>query len=172
VLVPLDGTPFAETALEPARDLARLLEGEVVLLSVITPPPPPAMSELSFAAAPYVDFDLDEAQRDSQAYLERIAQENGISPAHIRATVETGGTTEGIIESIGEMGAAVVVMATHARSGLGRLFFGSTATDILHEITVPLVLLRVDDDAELAGSEQAIETPQPNPLAATAVNVA
>ena len=172
VLVPLDGTPFAETALEPARDLARLLEGEVVLLSVITPPPPPAMSELSFAAAPYVDFDLDEAQRESQAYLERIAQEYGIDPAQTRASVETGGTTEGIIESIGEIGAAVVVMATHARSGLGRLFFGSTATDILHQITVPLVLLRVDDDAELAGSEQAIETPQPNPLAATAVNVA
>ena len=49
-------------------------------LSVITPPPPPAMSELSFAAAPYVDFDLEEAQRESQAYLGRVAQQHGIDP--------------------------------------------------------------------------------------------
>lgn len=172
VLVPLDGTEFSEAALAPARDLARLLDGEVAMLSVITPPSPPAMSELSFAAAPYVAFDMEEAQRESQAYLERVAQQYGINPAQAHAIVEFGGTTEGIIEAIGEMGAAVVVMATHARSGLGRLFFGSTAADILHQITVPLVLQRIDEGAELAGSEQAIETPQPNPLAATAVNVA
>ncbi len=63
-------------------------------------------------------------------------------------------------------------MATHARSGLGRLIFGSTATDTLHHINVPLVLLHIDDDAELAGSEQRVETAQPNPFAATAVNIA
>jgi nucleotide-binding universal stress UspA family protein len=172
VLVPLDGTPFSETALEPACELARLLEGEVMLLSVISPPPPPAMSELTFAAAPYVDFDLNEAQRESQAYLGRVAQQHGIDPARANATVQYGGTADGIAEAIEKSGAAVVVMATHARSGLGRLIFGSTATDTLHHITVPLVLMRVEDDAELAGSEQQIETAQPNPLAATAVNVA
>lgn len=172
VLVPLDGTPFAELAIEPARDLARLLGGEVALLSVVTPLPPPAMGGLGLAAAPYVDFDLDEARRESQDYLARVAQQQGIDPSLARATVQTGGTAEGIAEAIRESGAAVAVMATHARAGLGRLLFGSTATDTLRQIAVPLVLLRVEDDVELAGSEQAIETPQPNPLAATAINIA
>ena len=172
VLVPLDGSPFAETALELGHDLARLLEGELVLLSVITPPPPPALSELSFAAAPYVDFDQEEAQRESQSYLERVGAQYGIDQARVQASVQIGGTAEGIVEAIRDLGASLVVMATHARAGFDRLIFGSTATETLHEITVPLVLLRVDDDLELAGSEQAQETAPTNALAATAINIA
>lgn len=172
VLVPLDGTPFSEAAIEPARELAQLLSGEVVLLSVITPPPPPAMSELSFAAASYVEFDLEAARRESQAHLARVAQQHGIDPAHAQATVQFGGTADGIAEAIDNLGASVVVMATHARTGLGRFIFGSTATDTLHHIHVPLVLLRIADDAEFAGSDQTIETVPAAPLTATAVNVA
>jgi nucleotide-binding universal stress UspA family protein len=173
VLVPLDGTPFSETALAPARELAQLLGGEVMLLSVISPPPPPATTELAFATANYIEFDLEEARRESQAYLGRVAQQHGLDPARAHATVQYGGTADGIAEAIEKSGAAVVVMATHARSGLSRLLFGSTATDTLHQITVPLVLLRVGDDADLAGSEQAAqETAHPNPVAASAANVA
>ena len=171
VLVPLDGSLFAETALELGHDLARLLEGELVLLSVITPPPP-AMSELSFAAAPYVDFDQEEAQREAQSYLQRVGAQYGIDPARVQASVQIGGTAEGIVEAIRDLGASLVVMATHARSGFGRLIFGSTATDTLHQITVPLVLIRSDDDLELAGSEQAQETAPTNALAATVINTA
>ncbi|MFN8539164.1 MAG: universal stress protein [Thermomicrobiales bacterium] len=157
VLVPLDGTPFSEAALEPALELARLLEGSVVLLSVITPPPPPAMSELGFAAAAYIDFDLEAARRASQDHLARVAQQHGIAPAQAQATVQFGGTADGITEAIDNLGVSVVVMATHARSGLGHLISGSAATDTLH-IHVPLVLLRSEDDADLAGSDQIIET--------------
>ncbi len=158
ILVPLDGSLFAETALQLAHDLARLLDGELLLLSVITPPPPLAMGAMTFGAPPYVDFDLDGAQRESQAYLERIGRQYGIDQALIQANVQIGGTTEGIVESISQLGASLVVMATHARSSLSRLFFGSTATDTLHKITVPLVLLHVDDDPELATSEQSSES--------------
>ena len=172
VLVPLDGTPFSEAALEPALELARLLEGSVVLLSVITPPPPPAMSELGFAAAAYIDFDLEAARRASQDHLARVAQQHGIAPDQAQATVQFGGTADGITEAIDNLGVSVVVVATHARSGLGRLIFGSTATDTLHHIHVPLVLLRSEDDADLAGSDQIIETVPSAPLTATAVNVA
>jgi len=157
VLVPLDGSLFAETALDLAHDLAQLLNGELVLLSVVTPPPPPAMSELGFGAVPYLDFDLEGARRESQAYLERMARQHGIDPAQVQASVQIGGTAEGIIEAIGQLGAALVVMATHARSGLGRFLFGSTATDTLHKIDVPLILIHVDDDPELAASEQGRE---------------
>ena len=161
VLVPLDGSIFAETALALAHDLAGLLDGELVLLSVVTPPPPAAMGDLSLGGLPYVEFDLDEAQRESQAYLERIARQHGIDPATVQASVQTRGTAEGIVEAIGQLDAAVVVMATHARSGLSRIFFGSTATDTLHQITVPLILLHVDDAPELVGGEGGQEAAQP-----------
>lgn len=171
VLVPLDGSLFAESALQLGHDLARLLEGELVLLSVITPPPPPAMSELSYAAMPYTEFDLEEARRESQAYLQHIGAQHGIDPERVQASIQIGGTAEGIVEAIRELDASLVVMATHARSGLGRLLFGSTATDTLRQITVPLVLLRADD-AEPVESEEALRAKAPDPLAATVVNIA
>lgn len=169
VLVPLDGTAASERALPVARELARSLGGELALLSVIAPPPP-AMTELSVAATTYADFDLEGARRESQEYLDRTARAHGLDPAAAEAVIWTGDAADGIAEAIRERDAAVVVMATEARSGLGRLLFGSTAADTLAQIAVPLVLLHVGDDAELAGSEQAVGTTDPR--AATAVNIA
>jgi nucleotide-binding universal stress UspA family protein len=172
ILVPLDGSLFAEAALQLGHELAQLLEGELVLLRVVTPPPPPAMSELSFAAAPDVEFDREEARRESEEYLQRIGAQHGLDPARVRTSVQVGEAAEGIVEAIRASDASAVVMATHARSGFGRLLFGSTATETLHQITVPLVLLHTDEDPELAGSEQAEEVRPSGALAATVVNVA
>lgn len=172
VLVPLDGSLFAEAALQLGHDLARLLDGELVLLSVVSPPPPPTMGELGAAAIPYTEFDLEAARRDSQAYLERVAQQYGLDPSLVQSSVEYGGTTEGIVEAIGELNVGLVVMATHARSGFARFLFGSTAAETLHRITVPLVLLRSEDEAEAVGNEVTDVAVTPDPLAATAVNVA
>jgi len=44
-----------------------------------------------------------------------------------------------------ELGASLIVMASHGRGGLRRLFYGSVADSLLREANVPVMLIRVQN---------------------------
>jgi nucleotide-binding universal stress UspA family protein len=55
--------------------------------------------------------------------------------------------TEAILEEAQREPGTLVVMSTHGRGGLGRLVFGSVAQAVLERSHVPLLLIRVGDQA-------------------------
>jgi nucleotide-binding universal stress UspA family protein len=137
VLVPLDGTAFAERGLPAARELAGLLHGGVVLVQA-----------------------LGEAERMSEDevatldYLREIARLE-LPGVEVTCVARMGKTAEVIAEVCGDYGAALVVMATHRRFGLARYFFGNTANDAIHDAGVPFLLLApppVEEDLSEAGA--------------------
>jgi nucleotide-binding universal stress UspA family protein len=57
-------------------------------------------------------------------------------------TVRTGEPPDEIIASAREVGADVIAMTTHGRTGLKRLLFGSVAEAVLRMADVPVFMLR------------------------------
>jgi nucleotide-binding universal stress UspA family protein len=124
LLVPLDGTPQSATALIPARTLARALEASMVLLRVVA------------ADAP------DAEARVAQVGLDRVAEELREAGVAVETQVRRGEPAETIIHAVRQDKSDLVLMATHGRSGLDRLFLGSVAVRILAHSQVPVLLLR------------------------------
>ncbi|HEX5501486.1 MAG TPA: universal stress protein [Thermomicrobiales bacterium] len=140
VLVPLDGTPQATAALPVAQRLARATGAAVTLARFTRPGAPAAAGDIATAAA-------------------------GLAAAGLRADTVVAplpakGTAPGeIVAAARGRGADLVVMATHARSGLARLRKGSVAEQVLLRCpdavpapaTAPLATLLVPVDGTAAG---------------------
>jgi nucleotide-binding universal stress UspA family protein len=163
ILVPLDGTPFAEQALPLARLIASLAGGSLVLAHVVERPMPTAEVELAIPDDLVVAAEL---RRSAGAYLDDVAARlerdagDGAGRVPVRVVVLDGEPARAVHDAAVAHGAALVVMASHDRSALGRLFGGSTAEHVAREPGTPVLLLRrhegdADPDAGAAWREPA-----------------
>lgn len=109
VLVPLDGTALAETALHPATVLAHRLDARMILLvrSIDTWP--------KEAPAPPDTFTALFSAEDYLAATARQVTASGV-PVHLAVSVDT--PAEGISAEAAYSQADLIVMATHGRTGL------------------------------------------------------
>jgi nucleotide-binding universal stress UspA family protein len=148
LLVPLNGEPLGEHALPLALGIARRAGAEVRVVHVRTP--------LDLAYGPEL-FPRDEGldarlRRQQQAYLEDVVRRVAmISSVRVTPILVEG---RSVIEALCETASAgtdLVVMATHGRGALGRLWFGSVADVLRRRLAVPLLLVRgYDAPADLA----------------------
>ncbi len=138
ILVPTDGSPCAQKAVEEALRLAKATGGEVTFLHVVENPstlvPTPALPDaLNYELAKNLERLADEAL---EAALKQ-AREAGVSArAQLRRGDDVGYE---IAEAAGEFDA--VVMATHGR-GLRRFFMGSVTQGVLARCPVPVLVIR------------------------------
>jgi nucleotide-binding universal stress UspA family protein len=143
LLVPLDGSPFAETVLDIAAGLADDIGAELILLRV-EPDATQVLYDDYGRVLAYLD-ELDEQARSlASDYLDSVAaplaeQWPGVS---LRTEVRFGQPSAAIDQTVTRTGAALVVMATHGYTGLRRSVMGSVAGQVLERGNAPLVLLR------------------------------
>lgn len=150
VLVPLDGSQFAEQALPHAQSITAGGPLEIHLLSVA-----PALEEQALSAVDmypvyvYREYTVDygsETERiraDLQDYLNQVAKRFQSSGQVVIKAIRFGQPAEEIITYAHENGCDLIVMSTHGRSGLGRWVYGSIADKILRGSTTPVLLVRV-----------------------------
>lgn len=143
ILVPLDGSPRAELILTHAEALAAAFGAKLVLLQVVEP----SVSIVTpYDMVPY--YDPKEAERmidEAKAYL--ASKEGELRAEGIEATscVENGPIVAGILDVAEREGADLIAMASHGRTGLGRVFYGSVAAGVLHKADRPLLLVRAEE---------------------------
>jgi nucleotide-binding universal stress UspA family protein len=141
-LVPLDGSMVAEAILPQFLRLAHPLGMEVALIRVVVPPvTPSAIEEASTEigdTAPPMERMLDEAD----SYLRAVAATPVFEGLKVLTTVRSGEAPQEIIASARELGADVIAMSTHGRTGLKRLLFGSVAEAVVRMADVPVFMLR------------------------------
>lgn len=144
LLVPLDGSPFAASVIPLAIDLARRANGEVRFV-VVTPPLPPAHGSM-----PPLDPNFEMALRaDNRRYLDEVmGRESGGSVA-VSGEVLDGPVVETLVDAMQAHGSDLVVLASHGRGGFSRFWLGSTATSLIRQSPVPLLLLRPDEGEDL-----------------------
>lgn len=137
ILVPLDGSDFAETAIAHAETLAKAVNAEIVLLRVVAMPGAVwAPTNASVIAATFNDI-IQEAHSYIKTEVEKV-QEDG---CHVKGIVERGAVPEAILSVAEETHADLITMATHGRTGIARWFLGSVADQIVHKSHVPVILI-------------------------------
>ena len=133
ILVPLDGSVLAESALEQAVELA--LEKRALML----------LRAAEVSTFPGVDPTEAEARvvREAEQYLDGVAEQlraRGVND--VETSVWYGPADSAIVEAARTRKPDLIAMSTHGRSGLGRLILGSVAESVLRGTTTPILLLR------------------------------
>ncbi len=139
ILVPLDGSPLAETILPFVESLARRARGYVTLLHV-TPVP-----EGTIADHPAIDQMVRRDTQLAESYLHDHRRR--LTAAGIDATVAVvaGHPASEIVRHAEQMDVDLIALATHGRSGIQAWAHGSVADEVLHTTRTPLLLLRPGD---------------------------
>lgn len=144
VLVPLDGSQFSEHALPLALDVARK-SGATLRLTHVRAPVFVTYSETPL----FLESELDArfAEREIsrwQGYLDGVAGRLRLAAPAVTVTtiLQQGDPAETLQRDAEAAAADLVVMTTHARGALGRLWLGSVADELLRHLKTPLLLVR------------------------------
>ena len=136
VMLPLDGSKLGEAAIPIAAELAQRLGAKVSLVRGVPWAVQAYPYSLPDSYVPKVDDQLEEG---AKAYLRKC--EEMVEGADVRAFVVRGAVADGLIEFVERQAVDLIVMTTHARSGLARMALGSTADRML-QAPAPALLIR------------------------------
>jgi nucleotide-binding universal stress UspA family protein len=130
IIVPLDGSACAETALPPARGLARGLGVPLVLLQVV---PYPQVEDAA------IEGDWEKRDR---AYLDAVAEDiRAGDEIDVEVKVLWGDVPQQIDDFMRSQGNAILAIATHGRTGFDKARFGSVTDAVLRDLNLSPVLL-------------------------------
>jgi len=150
ILVPIDGSHTSSRGLQEAIRLAKLTRGRLRLLHVI--------DELSFALA------MDAYAGHSGNWLDTLREAGmkllkGAKAEALAADIDAevvlhdsfnGKVAELVAAEASSWPADLIVLGTHGRRGIGRMFLGSGAESILRIASVPVLLVRSPEEAAVA----------------------
>jgi len=140
ILVPLDGSGRAEKILPHVENLAEVNGSEVVFLRVVQP---------IIISDGYKGILVDESRGESRRKVDNALEYlSGIEDKFNKIGITTdkismiGSIVTTIIEVSKNESIDLIAMASHGRSGLSRVFYGSVAAGVLNAIDRPLLLIR------------------------------
>jgi len=141
IVVGLDGSRTAEAALEPAAQLARMLQVPMAVVQVVLPLAVAADPPLPFPTG--YDTQITQVRRrEALDYLEDVAE--GLREQGITATAAAviGDSAAGTLLDLGrpERGALLAV-GTRGRGGVKRFMLGSVADKLVRGAEVPVLVV-------------------------------
>jgi nucleotide-binding universal stress UspA family protein len=132
ILLTLDGTLTDRAIIAHVKQLAKLGASRVVLLHVAD----------GWAARTYGRDAISPEIKEDTAYLEKIRAEFRSEGISAEADLAFGDPATEIIKWVKQKGCDLVAMSTHGHRFFADLFFGTTASRVQHNISVPVLLLR------------------------------
>lgn len=144
ILVPLDGSKRAETILPHVEGIALLHQATVVFIQIVEPT---ATLVTPYDMVPYYDAEqLDSWMNEAKEYLAGLKGEFREKGIEAKAFVEQGPVVRTILDVAQRENVDLIAMASHGRSGLARVFYGSIAAGVLNQADRPLLLVRAQDE--------------------------
>ena len=139
ILVPLDGSRLAETALPYAEELAGAFNSEVILIGICEP-----------AESQYLHM--------CQLYIEKMAELvrshiKGETRIKVKSVSLVGEPAQEIINYAEENNISLTIMTTHARSGIMLWVMGSITDRVLPRINMSVLLIRAEAPSLKVGGE-------------------
>jgi nucleotide-binding universal stress UspA family protein len=148
IVVPLDGAPLAERAVEPALELGKLFDAQLTLVRVNEPViqlnvgPMGEVGPLPLSREQANDLERREADT-ARDYLDGLAAKLTAGGARVRTHVVTQQRpAAGILAEADATHADLIAIETHGRRGLARLLLGSVADKVVRRGAVPVLLHR------------------------------
>ncbi|AYA02021.1 universal stress protein [Acinetobacter sp. WCHAc010034] len=142
ILVPVDESPISYAAVEQTLALAKSLNSQVTVMSVIAVDP--FFGVDFYKVAPAITDYFMQAEKNAKERLEDIKQSfirdgiavdvkliHGVSPS------------EGIIQVADEVSADLIIMGSHGRTGLQKVMLGSVAQNVLTQSPIPVLIVKI-----------------------------
>jgi nucleotide-binding universal stress UspA family protein len=140
ILIPLDRSAFAEQALETGATLARRCGATLTLLHVV-----PSL-EVDFRGANNqivpVSSVLEHFEDTARDYLEEHARKLRAKGIPVTSEVKIGHAAETILHTAHEHAFDLLIMTTHGRGALSRMFKGSVADAVSKRLPRAMLLIR------------------------------
>ncbi len=139
ILVPLDGSQLAESALLPAEEFAGAFAAELLLVRVwghwayMMDGYPPGRTMIMLD---------DQIRSQAEEYIARIAARLTSRGVRVSCEVPSGPVAERILEMTQKHRTDLIIMSTHGRTGVGRWVMGSIADRVLRASPIPVLLIR------------------------------
>lgn len=144
VLVPLDGSPFSEVALDALDTTFQDGPASIHLLRVVEMIVSQGRTGVILSKSTIAAYQ-EEIRDLAASYLMNVASRIEGENKTVTWEVREGFAADEICAAAREQGVGLVVMATHGRSGFSRLMLGSVAEQVLRELQCPLMLVRPDE---------------------------
>lgn len=143
LLVPVDGSRLSTQAVAQAVELARALGARITVVHA-EPGLPLTLAGLGEPVDPRTaDMLLAASRRQSQEILDAACQQvAGAGIAVERRCVMNPLPHEAIVDTARQVGADLIVMASHGRRGIGALLLGSETQKVLLHTTLPVLVVR------------------------------
>lgn len=135
VLVPLDGSEAAQTAVPHAMAVANRFQSTLTLLRAAERPSRSLVTRICALALATPE------QHEGQQYLESVAARYAAGPVAVRTVHLAGSAVDVILRHAREVNADLIVMSTRGQSGLERLLLGSVTDEIRRQAACPLLIV-------------------------------
>lgn len=135
IMVPLDGSAYAEKALPVAQELG--LEWNAPILLVRVDPGIPMMG-MPYPSVSSVTQIEEEALASVRAYLQELAQS---IQGYVEVEVERGPVVDNLAWCAERHSVTDIVLASHGRTGLSRVILGSVADGLIHRFHGPIIVV-------------------------------
>ncbi len=129
ILLPTDGSDRAQRTITAGINLTKSLNSKVTGLFV---------GEATYI--PGVNEGTNPRAAEALAVVARRAEEAGITSISAFTLGDT--PQDGIVQFAKENGCDLIIMGTHGRSKVGKLFLGSVAASVIADCDIPILLYR------------------------------
>ena len=142
LLVPVDESPMSYAAAEHALSLAKDLNCPVTIMSVIAVDPFVGVD--FYKVAPAITDYFMQAEQNAQNRLAEIQQSFSREGISVDTKIIRGvAASEGIVQIANEIGADLIIMGSHGRTGVKKMMLGSVAQNVLTQSPVPVLIVKV-----------------------------
>ena len=140
ILVPLDGSTRAESAIPVAARIARAYGASITLLRIAETPVEygPYLAPPASYAKEAIEADLARLKE----YLGKAAQAEALAGIDVEVKALFGAVAPTIIAAAQAYHASLIVMCSHGYTGFKRWMLGSVADKIARHAPVPILILR------------------------------
>ena len=141
ILVPVDGSETAKRGLDEAIKLTKVLGARLKIVHIVDDSALALNPETGIAAAPLV-ADFAEGGKEILEEARKLTAAQGIDAEVVLHENFTGRVADLIADEARTWRAELIVMGTHARTGIKHAVLGSDAEAVVHASEVPVLLVR------------------------------
>jgi nucleotide-binding universal stress UspA family protein len=144
ILVPLDGSKRAEVILSHVEEIARKMGSRIILLTCVEQKLV-YTGDMEIPAMVQSDEDMVERTKIATSYLKEVQTKLEQQGIQVSTTIMQGPPVEAILAVAAQENVDMIAIASHGRSGLGRVFYGSVAAGVLQRVDRPLLVIRAKE---------------------------
>lgn len=142
IVLATDGSAASEHAAKLAVNLARIHGAKLTALYVADPYPYLGVGEINPMGYQAYAAAAQQLAAQAHAQVDKLCKASEPAVPLSVQLVEDVAAAAGIVQTAQTLGADLIVLGSHGRSGIARLMLGSVATKVVAESAIPVLVCR------------------------------